>query len=48
MNCRESIAGEVGYGDAGFFGRLFRHVGMTPARYCKRFNGSKQPLQAPA
>jgi transcriptional regulator GlxA family with amidase domain len=45
----ESIAGEVGYEDAGFFGRLFRRrVGMTPAQYRKRFSGLRQALRAPA
>jgi transcriptional regulator GlxA family with amidase domain len=34
----EAVALEVGYQDAGFFGRLFRrHVGLTPAQYRRRF-----------
>ena len=34
----EAIAWEVGYQDAGFFGRLFRRkVGVTPAQYRRRF-----------
>lgn len=34
----EAIALEVGYQDAGFFGRLFRRkVGLTPAQYRRRF-----------
>ena len=34
----EAIAWEVGYQDAGFFGRLFRRkVGLTPAQYRRRF-----------
>jgi len=41
----ESIALEVGYEDATFFGRLFRrHVGMTPAQYRKRFGGLRRRL----
>jgi len=36
----EAIALEVGYQDAGFFGRLFRRkVTMTPAQYRRRFGG---------
>jgi len=34
----EAVAGEVGYEDASFFGRLFRRkVGLTPAQYRRRF-----------
>jgi transcriptional regulator GlxA family with amidase domain len=34
----EAIAQEVGYGDASFFGRLFRRkVALTPAQYRRRF-----------
>jgi transcriptional regulator GlxA family with amidase domain len=41
----ESIAGQVGYEDAGFFGRLFRRkVNMTPALYRKRFSSLRQSL----
>lgn len=43
----EAIAQEVGYGDASFFGRLFRRkVGLTPAQYRKRFGGLRSVLQA--
>lgn len=39
----ESIALQVGYEDATFFGRLFRRrVGMTPARYRARFGALRQ------
>jgi transcriptional regulator GlxA family with amidase domain len=39
----EAIASEVGYEDAGFFGRLFRRkVGVTPAQYRKRFRGLRR------
>ncbi|HTE40590.1 MAG TPA: helix-turn-helix domain-containing protein [Steroidobacteraceae bacterium] len=42
----ESVAGEVGYEDAGFFGRLFRRkVNMTPALYRKRFQSMRKELQ---
>lgn len=34
----EAIAQDVGYSDAGFFGRLFRRtVGLSPAQYRARF-----------
>jgi transcriptional regulator GlxA family with amidase domain len=39
----ETIAGEVGYEDNGFFGRLFRKkVGMTPAQYRLRFGSLRK------
>ena len=42
----ESIAGDVGYEDAGFFSRLFRRkVNMTPASYRKRFRSMRQSLE---
>lgn len=42
----ESIAGEVGYEDAGFFSRLFRRqVQLTPAQYRKRFGSLRRALQ---
>jgi transcriptional regulator GlxA family with amidase domain len=45
----EAIANEVGYEDAGFFGRLFRRkVSLTPAQYRKRFGSMRQALQANA
>jgi transcriptional regulator GlxA family with amidase domain len=41
----EAIAEEVGYEDAGFFGRLFRRqVGLTPAQYRRRFGGLHRAL----
>ena len=41
----ETVAFEVGYEDAGFFGRLFkRRVGLTPAIYRKRFAGMRKAL----
>lgn len=43
----EAVAQEVGYEDAGFFGRLFRRkVGLTPAQYRKRFQSLRQALHA--
>ncbi len=43
-----AIAGEVGYEDAGFFGRLFRRqVGLTPAQYRKRFRSMRKSLESP-
>ena len=45
----ESVAGEVGYEDAGFFSRLFRRkVNMTPAMYRKRFRSMRQSLESGA
>lgn len=45
----EAIALEVGYQDAGFFGRLFRRqVGLTPARYRRRFGALGQRLRGAA
>ena len=41
----EAIANEVGYEDAGFFGRLFRrNVNLTPAQYRKRFGSLRRAL----
>lgn len=41
----EAIAQEVGYEDAGFFGRLFRRkVGLTPAQYRRRFGAMRRAL----
>lgn len=41
----EAIANEVGYEDAGFFGRLFqRNVGLTPAQYRRRFGAMRRAL----
>jgi transcriptional regulator GlxA family with amidase domain len=43
----EAIANEVGYEDAGFFGRLFRrNVTLTPAQYRKRFGALRRRLEA--
>lgn len=45
----EAIANEVGYEDAGFFGRLFRRkVNLTPAQYRKRFGAMRRALLANA
>jgi transcriptional regulator GlxA family with amidase domain len=42
----ETVANEVGYEDASFFGRLFRRkVGVTLAQYRKRFRGLRQALE---
>jgi transcriptional regulator GlxA family with amidase domain len=39
----ETIAGEMGYEDNGFFGRLFRKkVGMTPVQYRLRFGSLRK------
>jgi transcriptional regulator GlxA family with amidase domain len=41
----EAIAEEVGYEDAAFFGRLFRRkVGLTPARYRRRFQSLRHAI----
>jgi transcriptional regulator GlxA family with amidase domain len=41
----EAIANEVGYEDAGFFGRLFRRqVNLTPAQYRRRFGAMRRAL----
>jgi transcriptional regulator GlxA family with amidase domain len=41
----EAIANEIGYEDAGYFGRLFRHkVGLTPMQYRRRFGGLRDAL----
>ena len=41
----EAIANDVGYEDAGFFGRLFRrNVGLTPNAYRKRFGSMRRAL----
>ncbi|MCG3201502.1 MAG: HTH-type transcriptional activator RhaR [Gammaproteobacteria bacterium] len=43
----EAIAQEIGYEDAGFFGRLFRRkVGLTPAQYRRRFGAMRRALSA--
>jgi transcriptional regulator GlxA family with amidase domain len=43
----EAIANDVGYEDAGFFGRLFRrNVGLTPNEYRKRFGSMRRALQS--
>jgi transcriptional regulator GlxA family with amidase domain len=43
----EAIANDVGYGDASFFGRLFRRkVGLTPAAYRLRFGSLRGALKA--
>jgi transcriptional regulator GlxA family with amidase domain len=45
----EVIALEVGYQDAGFFGRLFRRkVGLTPAQYRRRFGALARKLKGAA
>ena len=45
----EAIANEVGYEDAGFFGRLFRRkVNLTPAQYRKRFGKMRRALESGA
>ena len=45
----EVVAGEVGYQDASFFGRLFRRrVALTPAAYRKRFGGRGASLRQAA
>ena len=42
----DAIAHEVGYEDAGFFGRLFkREVNLTPAHYRKRFRSLRDALR---
>ncbi len=44
----EAIANEVGYEDAGYFGRLFRrHVRLTPAQYRKRFGDLRRAIRQP-
>lgn len=41
----EAIANEVGYEDAGYFGRLFRKkVGLTPMQYRRRFAHMRHEL----
>lgn len=41
----EAIAQEVGYEDAGFFGRLFRRkVKLSPAQYRRRFQAMRRAL----
>lgn len=43
----EAIAGEVGYQDASFFGRLFRRkVALTPAQYRRRFKPLGEKLRS--
>lgn len=42
----EAVANDVGYEDAGFFGRLFRrNVGLSPNEYRKRFGSMRRALQ---
>jgi transcriptional regulator GlxA family with amidase domain len=42
----DAVANEVGYEDAGFFGRMFRRkVGLTPAQYRKRFRALRHVLE---
>jgi transcriptional regulator GlxA family with amidase domain len=42
----EAVAVEAGYGDASFFGRLFRRkVGVTPAQYRRRFRALRRALE---
>jgi transcriptional regulator GlxA family with amidase domain len=42
----ETVAAEVGYQDASFFGRLFRRrVGLTPAQYRRRFSSLRRALE---
>jgi len=44
----EEIANEVGYEDAGYFGRLFRRqVQLTPAQYRKRFGDLRRAVRGP-
>lgn len=41
----EAIAGEVGYEDAGYFGRLFRRkVRLTPSEYRRRFSALRKVI----
>lgn len=45
----EAVAGEVGYQDASFFGRLFRRrVALTPAQYRRRFGALDRQLRQAA
>ncbi|HUG25950.1 GlxA family transcriptional regulator [Piscinibacter sp.] len=45
----EAVAGEVGYQDTSFFGRLFRRkVALTPAQYRKRFGALGAQLRQAA
>jgi transcriptional regulator GlxA family with amidase domain len=45
----EAVAGEVGYQDASFFGRLFRRrVALTPAAYRRRFGALGAKLRQAA
>lgn len=45
----EAVANEVGYEDAGFFGRLFkREVNLTPAHYRRRFGSLREALRVTA
>jgi transcriptional regulator GlxA family with amidase domain len=45
----EAVAGEVGYQDASFFGRLFRRkVALTPAQYRRRFGALDAQLRRAA
>lgn len=44
----EAIAGDVGYEDAAYFGRLFRRsVALTPAQYRRRFGALRDALKSP-
>jgi len=45
----EAVAGEVGYQDTSFFGRLFqRKVALTPAQYRRRFGDLNRQLRRAA
>jgi transcriptional regulator GlxA family with amidase domain len=42
----EAVAGEVGYQDPSFFGRLFRRrIGLTPVAYRRRFGAVRNSLR---
>ena len=45
----EAIANEVGYEDAGYFAKLFRRsVGITPAKYRRRFGAMRRAIDSAA